>query len=79
MPAHLPCAERRLRMDRLVRTNLALLIMSAIAVVGSIAAVAQTETVEREVVSLTGTHSDLQFLAGRSRPCANLRRARRVT
>ena len=53
-------------MDRTIRAPLALLIVTALAVVGSIAALAQTETVDREVVSLTGTHSDLQFLAGRS-------------
>ena len=53
-------------MDRWVRMVVALFIMSAIAVVGSTATVAQTRPSDHEVVSLTGTHSDVQFLAGRS-------------
>jgi cytoskeletal protein CcmA (bactofilin family) len=50
----------------LARTALALFILTAFAVVGWISAVAQTPRSDHEVVLLTGTHSDVQFLAGRS-------------
>ena len=66
MPVHLLCAVSRQSIDRWIRTAFALFIISAMPILGSIAALAQTEAVDREVVSLTGTHSDLQFLAGRS-------------
>ena len=66
MAAHLPSAEPGSRVGRMVRRTLALFIVTVFAVVDWTSAVAQTPQSDREIVSLTGTHRDVQFLAGRS-------------
>ncbi len=66
MAAHLPRAMLRQRLECIGRIAFASISLLIIAAVYAFAATAQTAQADSEIVSLMGTHSDLQFLAGRS-------------